>query len=314
MKIFISWSGTKSHNVARILRDWIPKVMQYISPYVSSEDIRKGKRWLISIASELEGSDFGIICLTKSNTDAAWLNFEAGALSKATQSSGVWTFLLGVKPSDVHGPLAQFQHTVFRRDDVLKLLKHINEHGPEERKLTEASLETSFKQCWTELNQRLKKVLEEPEPRPSPLGHSLEKHLWLGKWSYGTEECSDLLKLEQVDNTGGIIHGRRTAKTGIYLHNYDISGYLLGERMFLTALHTQKPIAVALVLKGDKFAGKLEGLAIRPAGNAQPDREMEDALFHQLDFWAGRAIYEPVTDPDTQVDPTLWSEWKKRDV
>ena len=83
MKVFISWSGEKSHKIANILREWMPCVIQSIKPYVSSKDIDKGARWSTDIAKELEDSYFGIICVTKSNINAPWINFEAGALSKA---------------------------------------------------------------------------------------------------------------------------------------------------------------------------------------------------------------------------------------
>jgi hypothetical protein len=83
MKIFLSWSGHKSHEIALVFRDWFPSIIQSIDPYVSSEDIDKGARWSTDIAKELENSTFGILCVTKDNINAPWLTFEAGALSWA---------------------------------------------------------------------------------------------------------------------------------------------------------------------------------------------------------------------------------------
>lgn len=65
MKIFISWSGQDSLEIAKVLRDWIPNVIQVAEPYVSAEDIDKGTRWATDISKELDDSSYGIICLTK---------------------------------------------------------------------------------------------------------------------------------------------------------------------------------------------------------------------------------------------------------
>ncbi len=126
MKVFISWSGAISHLVAIKLRDWLPSVIQSIEPYVSSEDIDKGARWSTDIAGELHASSYGLICLTKDNINAPWINFEAGALGKSIDKSRVSPFLFRIKRSEVEGPILQFQSTIFEKDDVLKLLKSIN--------------------------------------------------------------------------------------------------------------------------------------------------------------------------------------------
>ena len=120
MKVFLSWSGHKSHQVALVLRDWLPSVIQSLTPYVSSEDIDKGARWSTDIAKELEDSTFGILCVTKDNLEAPWLLFEAGALSKMMDKSSVCPFIFDLKRAEVKGPILQFQSTIFDKDDVKK--------------------------------------------------------------------------------------------------------------------------------------------------------------------------------------------------
>jgi len=127
MKVFISWSGECSKKVAQIFRDWLPSVIQSIETFVSSEDIDKGARWNTDIAQELQESTFGIICVTKDNLKAPWLNFEAGALSKTIDNTFVAPFLFDIKPSDLTGsPISQFQATSFNRDDIKKLTETLN--------------------------------------------------------------------------------------------------------------------------------------------------------------------------------------------
>ena len=67
MKIFISWSGSKSQEIAKLLKRWIPCVIQSAEPYFSSADIDKGARWSTDISKELQDASFGILCVTKEN-------------------------------------------------------------------------------------------------------------------------------------------------------------------------------------------------------------------------------------------------------
>ena len=157
MKVFLSWSGHKSHEVALALRDWLPSVIQTIQPYVSSEDIDKGARWSTDIAKELEDSTYGILCVTKENIEAPWLLFEAGALSKMMDKSSVCPFIFDLKRAEVKGPILQFQSTIFEKGDVKKLILSINKaYG--ESALKEDFLIKTFDVWWPNLEENLKKI------------------------------------------------------------------------------------------------------------------------------------------------------------
>jgi hypothetical protein len=125
-----------------------------VKPYISSEDIDKGSRWSIELARELESSSYGIICVTQDNMDAPWLNFEAGALSKAFDASRVSPFLFKVRPSDLTGPLTQFQATSHDREDVFRLLEGIN-GACGESALDALRLGKVFDHWWPDLDDRL---------------------------------------------------------------------------------------------------------------------------------------------------------------
>ena len=164
MKVFISWSGDISGKVARMLHDWLPSVIQSLEPYVSSEDIDKGRRWIADISGELEHSAFGILCVTKDSKDAPWLIFEAGALSKSVKQSRVAPFLFGVELSEIEeGPLSQFQATRFDKDDVNKLVHSLNSAG-DVPSLDKGRLDNTFSRWWPELEAKLNEIkVSEPE-------------------------------------------------------------------------------------------------------------------------------------------------------
>ncbi|WP_288447430.1 TIR domain-containing protein [uncultured Chryseobacterium sp.] len=162
MKIFLSWSGNASHQVALTLRDWLPSVIQVVEPYVSSEDIDKGARWSTDISKELEDSAFGILCVTKENINAPWLQFEAGALSKKLDKSFVSPFLFDIKRSEIKGPILQFQSTIIDKADILKLVNTINKACGEE-KLKDDRLEKAFDVWYPKLEENLNSIVKPTE-------------------------------------------------------------------------------------------------------------------------------------------------------
>jgi hypothetical protein len=149
MKVFISWSGERSRQIACLLHKWLPTIHQGITPpYMSSADIGKGVRWAPNLAAELEGSNFGLVCLTPENLNAPWLHFEAGALSKIAKSR-LAPILFKVTPSEIHGPLAQFQAVALNNEEEMRLLfKSINDASNLEAR---ANWEMTFRRLWDQV-------------------------------------------------------------------------------------------------------------------------------------------------------------------
>ena len=159
MDVFISWSGEKSRKAAEAFRSWLPSVIQALNPYFTPKDIDKGQRWSQDIAGKLNDSLFGIILVTKENIHAPWILFEAGALSKNVGASHLCPVLLDLKPTDLSGPLAQFQASKFDKEDIRKLLGSINT-ALGEKQLQENTLYTVFDKWWPDLELEIQEILE----------------------------------------------------------------------------------------------------------------------------------------------------------
>jgi TIR domain len=122
---FLSWSGEHSHEIAALLRDWLPNVVPSARPWISSEDIAKGLVWPTELNQSLASCDIGVVVLTPDDLDSPWLLFEAGVLFKARGERPVFTLCCGVEPPIV-GPLGQFQTTRCDAKDMLRLVQDIN--------------------------------------------------------------------------------------------------------------------------------------------------------------------------------------------
>lgn len=159
MKVFISWSGTLSKNIAECLKKWLPCFIQSIEAFCSSEDIEKGVNWNQKLTTELNNTSFGIICLTNENVSAPWIHFEAGAISKLVDSK-IAVLQIGLNISDIKGPLSTFQATKLEKDDFYKLLESINNSS--ESHLNPDTLKTCFEAQWSNFQTAINNIMSSP--------------------------------------------------------------------------------------------------------------------------------------------------------
>ena len=185
MKVFISWSGQHSKKLGEALRDWLPGVLQLVTPYFTPSDIEKGTRWSTDISRELSESQIGILCVTRDNIHSDWLLFESGALSKSLEKSHVCPILFGITNTDLAGPLKQFQTTEFEKGDMHRLLGVINGQLGE-KKLPQKTLDTVFEKWWPDLEEKINQILAQEGQPEEPVRSDrelLEEILQLGRAS-----------------------------------------------------------------------------------------------------------------------------------
>lgn len=151
IKLFLSFSGDRSQAIAEALRVWLPKVIQAVDPWMAAVDIQRGARWSTDIGVELENTSFGVLCLTPENLEAPWIHFEAGALSKTLKTPFVCPYLFQLAPSDLRGPLVQFNAAKAEKDDTRKLVLTIND--AQEFPLEPNIVEEMFEIWWPKLEQ-----------------------------------------------------------------------------------------------------------------------------------------------------------------
>lgn len=166
MQVFLSWSGERSLALANALRDYLPLVIQSITPWFSPDDIDKGSRWLTDLTNQLQKQSVAIVCITPESVNSPWLLFESGALSKALDASWVCPVLLDIEPTEIKGPLAQFQATRVTKDDVRKLLGTLNKRL--DTPLADPQIDRLHSVLWNDFETKIKAIPKPPTPGSSP--------------------------------------------------------------------------------------------------------------------------------------------------
>jgi hypothetical protein len=154
MRIFTSWSGQRSRKAAQGLESLLQDIFAETVQVFVSDHIRPGEVWAQRLGTELEHSDFGILCLTKDNFEAPWLLFEAGALAKKFGTAQIVPYLIDeLPPAWEKSPLVQFEHVSADREGTYRLIETIN--NIRESSKPKDRLVRSFDMAWPFLEATL---------------------------------------------------------------------------------------------------------------------------------------------------------------
>lgn len=224
MKVFLSWSGQRSKEVANLLSDWLCCVIQASRPWISTRDLDRGSLWFGEINDQLKDTTVGIICLTQENKARPWILFEAGALAKGLSTSRVCTLLVDLESKDIEDPLAQFNHTFPTCESVLGLVKTLNStlgaSGLDNR-----ILEQVFETYWPQFEKRFAAILSttdaqppsKPRPKEDVLGEILENTRILNSRIRKLEHETERSRMRELDMPIGMAHEQamEMAKAGM---------------------------------------------------------------------------------------------------
>jgi len=159
MRVFIGWSGEPSRSIAKALHDWLQGAVQRVEPWMSDNNIDGGARWNDALAKALEETDFGIVCVTRANQAAPWLNFEAGAVAKKVGTAKVVPLLIDLPSTDLKGPLTAFQWRLLDEKDVRRLVHDLNKAADEQ--VAEKALDRLFDVTWEQLKAGIDAAIED---------------------------------------------------------------------------------------------------------------------------------------------------------
>jgi hypothetical protein len=159
-RVFVSWSGDRSKTAALGLKSLLQDVIGESVDVFISAHMDPGVVWVQQLGKELEGSDFGILCLTEDNFQSPWLLFEAGAIAKNFGATRVVPYL--IDHIDLTAPLSQFQHVTADRAGTLSLVESINRLR--EMPLPVDRLQRTFTKWWPDLEQTMEGLPQTAQP------------------------------------------------------------------------------------------------------------------------------------------------------
>lgn len=152
-RIFISWSGDLSKEVAQLIHEWLPGVFEEVKPWMSDNDIAAGDNWKEELESVLEEAEFCIVCVTQLSHNSPWLNYEIGRL----KDKAICPLFIDLSPNEIDGPLKGMQGTTFDQTGMLKLVRTLNKLG-DTACYPDQVLENLFLGAWPKLEEKYKSL------------------------------------------------------------------------------------------------------------------------------------------------------------
>jgi hypothetical protein len=346
MKVFISWSGDQGKAFAKLLHAWLPIVLQAVKPFLSPDDVTKGAMWRNAAGSELDASQMGIIVVTRESLSAPWIMFEAGALAKNVGRSKIVPVLVDLEPTDIRGPLTQFQCARLDSTDMKRLLRMLNSELCD-LSLTDDVLESAFTVWWPEFQSQVAQLLkqtprservEQPTERELleeilALSRSIAEHKSEAPPSSGLQESaasfSGALTLASVQKrlaAGGNLVGANLMN--LNLAHQDLTGAnLKGANLVRSNLSGARLVDANLeganlegaVMNGADLAGarisrtNLWCVSMRSVKNLSAVASMEDANFYKVDLDdSDRQIVAQHRTVSLGDYPTLFGYYRKK--
>lgn len=168
MKVFISWSGEQTKDLAHALKEFLDTVFAgHVHTFMSDADVAPGDRFLAAINSNLDLSDLGLLLVTRTNQSAPWLLFEAGALAGKSEKGSVIPILVDLERVDLRAPLSQFQNVIGASSaDFEKLWARI--HADSGGALSQRALGILLKEAWPALREAVAAAAAAARPEGTP--------------------------------------------------------------------------------------------------------------------------------------------------
>jgi hypothetical protein len=160
LDILLTWSGMASHEIASFFHRWLPSVLPGTQPWISDEDIAKGKKWFTELTGQLSKTNTSITFITPENVRSPWIYFEVGAIAAKLEGGVICPYLVGVEQSQVKDtPLGQFQWTEADKRDTWKLIRSINQQLGD-RGHDSQLLDGNFNSQWPKLKRQIDRLTE----------------------------------------------------------------------------------------------------------------------------------------------------------
>lgn len=120
--LFISWSGDRSHELAKWLHKWFHQLTPSVNVYFSA-DIMPGVSWIDHVRDQMSKANAAVFCVTPDNVDSRWINYELGLVVGASDARFALILLLDIDPSDLPSPLSHYQASTFSKETIISLFR-----------------------------------------------------------------------------------------------------------------------------------------------------------------------------------------------